>query len=59
MKKVVTEHRNRREEGDYSLAPFLDALLDNLDDEDEIIDFRLTANNIQYIGENKRDGFKV
>ena len=42
MKKIVTEHRNRKEEGDYSLAPFLDALLDNLDDEDEIIHQAIT-----------------
>ena len=42
MKKIVIEHRNRKGEGDYSLAPFLDALLDNLDDEDEIIHQAIT-----------------
>ena len=42
MKKIVTEHKIRREDGDYSLAPFLDTLLDNLDDEDEIVHQAIT-----------------
>ena len=42
MKKIVIEHRIRKGDGDYSLAPFLDALLDNLDDEDEIIHQAIT-----------------
>ena len=42
MKKIVIEHRIRKGDGDFSLAPFLDMLLDNLDDEDEIIHQAIT-----------------
>ena len=42
MKKIVTEHRIRKEDGDYSLAPFLDTLLDNIDDEDEVVHQAIT-----------------
>ena len=42
MRKIVTEHKIRRDDGDYSLAPFLDTLLDNLDDEDEIVHQAIT-----------------
>ena len=42
MKNIVKEHRARKEDGDYNLAPFLDAIIDNLDDEDEIIHQAIT-----------------
>ena len=42
MKKIVTEHRARKDDGDYNLAPFLDAIIDNLDDEDEVIHQAIT-----------------
>lgn len=35
-------HIDRKKSGDYDLAPFLDTVLDNIDDEDDIIHQAIT-----------------
>ena len=42
IKKIVQAHIDKKNAGDYDLAPFLDAVLDNIDDEDDIIHQAIT-----------------
>jgi len=43
ISKIVSEHRENRNAGDYHLAPFLDTLIDNIeDDDDEILHQAIT-----------------
>lgn len=42
IRKVVCDHKEKRESGDYTKAPFLDTLLDYTDDMDEIISQSIT-----------------
>ena len=42
IKRIVEAHIRVRDAGDYDPAPFLDALIDNIDDEDEIVHQAIT-----------------
>jgi cytochrome P450 family 20 subfamily A len=42
IKNIVKAHVDKKIDGDYDLAPFLDAVLDNIDDEDDIIHQAIT-----------------
>jgi len=43
ISRIVSEHRENRNAGDYNLAPFLDAIMDNIeDDEDELLHQAIT-----------------
>ena len=42
MRQIVVEHRKQKSSGDYQKAPFLDMLIDNIDDEDEIVHQAIT-----------------
>jgi len=42
IKIIVKAHIDRKNSGDYDLAPFLDTVLDNIDDEDDIIHQAIT-----------------
>ena len=42
IKRIVEAHIRVKDAGDYDPAPFLDALIDNIDDEDEIVHQAIT-----------------
>jgi len=42
IKTIVDAHKERRAVGDYTPAPFLDTVLDEIDDEDELISQAIT-----------------
>jgi cytochrome P450 family 20 subfamily A len=42
IKRIVEAHIEKKNAGDYDTAPFLDALIDNIDDKDEIIHQAIT-----------------
>ena len=42
MRQIVVEHRKQKSSGDFQKAPFLDMLIDNIDDEDEIVHQAIT-----------------
>jgi len=42
IRKVVHFHKQRKDSGEYDLAPFLDIVLDNVDDEEEIVSQAIT-----------------
>merc|ERR1712126_626927 len=37
VRQVIEYHRERKNVGEYDVAPFLDSALDNIDDEDELV----------------------
>ena len=42
IKEIVKAHTDKKNSGDYDLAPFLDVVLENIDDEDDMIHQAIT-----------------